>query len=272
MKITDYPTLKIYRRLLLLLFACLSLPVIAKAQGSIGGNLYGYYGNGYGYRSSAAAYYNPYSRSVSRSMRTVFARRRAQSNVPQNSPRPTVKRPVIDKPKIIAGASTSFRPASSPIAPLKLAKKLGKGSLEEDRKWEEFFAFTLQGYETIAKEKGAPLDDVAHAMNYFIHNNYMVYHDGQGMSDEQFEGLSTFVRESLLEDEDFQHLSARNKQEMYEMVAIMGGVTLNGYTYARDHKDPKQQAQMKSMAKDLLESYLGAPLDKIRFTANGIEY
>lgn len=172
-----------------------------------------------------------------------------------------------------ATATTTFRPVSSqPLMPHQLAVKQADGSPERLRNFEKMFTDALVDYKAAVRAKGAPLNDVARAMSFFIYNNYMVCNKGQGISQSQLESLRDYVREVFLHDGKFQQMSAREKQEMYESLAIWGSVPLAGYLEGQRLNNPQLQAESERNARTLLEGTLGTSLDRVRFTENGIEY
>ncbi len=170
-------------------------------------------------------------------------------------------------------ASTTFRPFSSqPLMPHKMALDQAHGSPERLQHFEKMFTDSLVDYKAAVRAKGAPLNDVARAMSFFIYNTYYVSTGGHAPTDSQIEPMRDFVRQVLLHDQKFQRMSAREKQEMYESLAIWASVTMGGYQIGKEDKRPELQAEMQRIARYLLEQTLGVPVEQIRFTENGLEY
>jgi hypothetical protein len=172
-----------------------------------------------------------------------------------------------------ATGSTTFRPVSvQPLMPHQLALKQADGSSEKLRNFEKMFSDALTDYKAAVRAKGLPLNDVARAMSFFIYNNYSVAMQGQGPTQAQLEALRDYVREVYLHDQKFQQMSAREKQEIYESLAIWGSIPMAGYLEGKRLNDTRLQAESQRNARTLLEETLGTTLDRIRFTENGIEY
>lgn len=169
-----------------------------------------------------------------------------------------------------ANASTTFRPVSGTILPQQMAAKLAK-SPQDRQELEQAFLKCLNYYKEIANANGVALNDVARASSFYIEANYIVYSGSQGLTPEQGKGLRRSVIAALSEDANFQAMSAREKQKLYETAAIMGAYVVIGHDMAEKKNDRKAAAEFQQLAKESLEKLLG-PIDKVRFTDNGIEF
>lgn len=250
----------------MIILAC-GMASSAKAQGTTGSNAYGYYGNTYGYRSSVAAYHNPYSHTVGESLRA-----RSSSSSDSRSATMGARNSGSNSGSYRRAASgtTTFRPIGGTIMPQQLAAELTK-SPQDRQELEQAFVKCLNYYKEIANANGVVLNDVARASSFYIEANYMVYSGSQGLTPEQGKGLRSSVTAALGEDAKFQAMSAREKQKMYETAAIMGAYVINGHDLAEKKNDRKAAAEFQQLAKENLEKLLG-PIDKVSFTDNGIEF
>jgi hypothetical protein len=199
-----------------------------------------------------------------------------------------------------AKSVTAFSPASGRILPARLSGATGKSATEISNARQIFDMF-LSNYEKTAFNDGFPPNDLAYGFSFFIVNNYIIYHDLQEKSPadkalmspsgdpllamqhsySKKAGAVTSTAEKAVYQQVKTFLSAnpaitkltdRQKQEFTEMLAIV--TVTNYYTYemAGKNKNAEVYAKAQSAAKQSLEKLLGAPADKIKITAQGLEY
>ncbi|MET0646042.1 MAG: DUF6683 family protein [Pyrinomonadaceae bacterium] len=249
---------------LAVVFAC-ALAVPARAQ---------YYGGAsssdlLGYRSSAGHYYG---RSLGSKVRSNAARRRGQppprpataKSGPLSSPNKTP----VSTPRASAGPTT-FQPVAPMLAPRQLAAKASA----EQKEVEKFYSELLEDYKALARRKGLPQNDVARAASFALAVSHDVYSgEGRELGQRQLEGLREQMREVLSEDADFQRLSDREKQELFEGYAILGMYISTLYDGARRANHQKGIEQLRQMARTHLEETFGVPVERVTFTDAGVDY
>jgi hypothetical protein len=193
---------------------------------------------------------------------------------------------------------TQFRHAGQPLVPKMLAQRAGGGASQQQEA-ERFFQSMLDLYDRTAQNDGFPANDVAYAMEYFVVNGYMVYHDlhdvpyekdprvrkGQGsfdrlqilaekkalkptLTDER--AVYTQIQSTLASNPEVQKMSDRQKQELTEVLAIMLGVNYSAYMKGVNAEDERLLAQARESAKENLEKLIGVPIAKIRIDASGL--
>lgn len=197
-----------------------------------------------GYRSSAGHYYN---RSLGSKMRSQIKRRSSQ------------KRPATT-------GTTTFRPVAPMLAPQQLAAKAGKDAKEIER----YYAELLEQYKELSQLKKLPENDVARAASFAVIVSHDVYSASGDLSERQIEALREQMREVIAGDAEFQQLSDRQKQELYEGYAILG-MYLSG-AKALKTDNPALTAELRRMAQTFLEETFNAPVDQLVFTHSGVEY
>ena len=134
--------------------------------------------------------------------------------------------------------ATVFQPVAPAFVPQELAARLGKTS--QDQKYiEELLTRCLNFYTDMAREKNVPLNDVARALNYFIATNYFVYTQGAGPTQEQMDATREMIRANMVQDESFQRLSDREKQQSYETLIVIAGFVDLGYGSAKQSGNQK---------------------------------
>lgn len=166
------------------------------------------------------------------------------------------------------GGATTFRPVAARLIPQRLAVKTPAHREEAER----FFAGLLNTYRDILREKGAPENDVARAASFAVANSYSVYHDGRFLTSRQLEGLREQMHEVFAEDSQFQHLTDREKQELYESYAIIGMYVSAIYDSAVRDGDQKVIVQIRELARKHLEETFGRSVNQLNFTDDGVEY
>ena len=167
------------------------------------------------------------------------------------------------------GQGTVFHASQPPFVPQQLAERLGK-TKQERQDIEGILTECLKFYSDTAKQKGMPLNDVARALNYFISANYFVYSSGAGPTPEQMRATRDSIRASMVQDDAFQRMSDKQKQEAYETLIVLAGVVDLGTGTARKNGDTNAAAQFREIAKRNLEALLGAPVGKIYFAKDGL--
>lgn len=127
-----------------------------------------------------------------------------------------------------------------------------------------FFQSLLDLYRKTAATDGFPANDVAYAMEYFVVNGYMTYHD---LHDVPYEkdprvrrGAQPLDRVAL----------AAEKQELAEALAIGFGTTYAAYMRGVHAGDEALMAQARRTAGEQLERLVGAPAARIRIDESGL--
>jgi hypothetical protein len=223
-----------------------------------------------GYRSSAGHYYN---RSLGSKVRSNATRRRTRPQTPPQRPsggKPTTAgtptRPASSTRP--APGATTFNPVAPSVAPQQLAAKV----TAERKETEQFYAGLLESYREMLRERGLPENDVARAASFAVSVSYSVYSDGRFLSEQQLAGLREQMREVFSEDAEFQRLSDRDKQELYESYAIIGMYLSSIYDGARKAGHQKGVEQMRHLARTQLEETFGASAEQLAFTEDGVKY
>jgi hypothetical protein len=166
-------------------------------------------------------------------------------------------------------ATTVFHSVQPAFVPRQFAERLGK-TADEQKYIETVLMKCLNFYTDSAREKGVPLNDVARALNYYIATNYYVYSLGAGPNQAEMDATRDNIRANMLSDETFLQMSDRQKQEAYETLIVLAGFVDLGYGTARKTGDQNTADQFRDMAKHNLETLLGASVDKMHFTKDGL--
>lgn len=181
------------------------------------------------------------------------------------------------------------------ILPPKLSKNAGDQG-QTQRMLDEFIGL----YKQTAAKDGFPANEVAYAFQYFVVNNYQIYHDlidvpaeldpRARRAKDGFERIQILSEKKLLQVSPFQEkvifeqfrgVMAQNpelakmtdsqKQEASEVLAIMFGVNFAVYMQGIRNRDDALANQARQAARDGLEKLLGAPIDRIKITNGGLE-
>ncbi|HKP73680.1 MAG TPA: DUF6683 family protein [Pyrinomonadaceae bacterium] len=167
--------------------------------------------------------------------------------------------------------ATTFRPVAPSIYPQQLARDAATNDAER-KEMEAVFAMCLRNYEANMRRQNQPVKDVARAVSYFVGVNYNVLHGGGSVTPAQGVALRTEIKAALGEDEGFARLSDREKQQIYETMAVLAEYVALNMSVA-DERGNKQLADAtRDMAKDNLEKLLGASAANIRITDRGLEF
>lgn len=168
-------------------------------------------------------------------------------------------------------AATSFKPVARSVVPQKIAAQIGK-TPQEQQEYERDIDQLLKFYESYVQDSQWQLNDVAHAMSYYIGANYYVYTDGKEISDRKRSALYQTVSKFLVTNKDYLALNDAEKQEMYEAMAIQGSLPLLGYKSAVTEGNKEASQGFRQNAQQNLESLFGVPVAKVQFTDDGIVF
>lgn len=187
---------------------------------------------------------------------------------------------------------SSFAHSGNAVLPRKLAAKLGAQT-------EPHFIALISLYEQTARKDGFPPHDLAYALEYFLVNSYMTYHnlhDVEYSKDprvkggkDMFERLTLINEKKALKVVPYQEravyqqfkaalasnatvgrMSDREKQELTELLAITFGVNFNAYMDAVNREDDRDIQLARQQAKTNLEKLTGVPVDSIRIDSTGL--
>lgn len=196
------------------------------------------------------------------SLRAAINRSSTRTNSSANTP--------VRRTPGVKTATTFFRPVSPPFVPQQLAAQLGK-TPEQRQAYTRGFAEALKFYEDVARQQGVPLNDVARAMTFLFIMSEHAYTGGKPLTDKQAVALREQLQNALERDEHFQSLGDRDKQQMYETMAIMGGFTIMTKMAAEQRGDKEAASEIRQFAKQNLEQILGVSAERLAFTDRGLE-
>jgi len=171
----------------------------------------------------------------------------------------------------VAAAQTTFRPVAASIMPQRLATQMGR-TPEERARLEKFFAGLLKDYKEMAVERRAPLNDVARASSFAVGTSYDVYNEGRLLGERAFQSMREQMYDALAASRKFQALDDRQRQEMYESYVILGMFVSAAYESANKSHDAELAAKMRKLARIQLEGAFGVPVERLRFTDEGVRF
>ena len=190
---------------------------------------------------------------------------------------------------------TAFRAAPNNALPKMLA-----GKSNNARETEQVLDGFIDLYRLTARKDGFPANDLAYAFEYFVVNNYMIYHDLydfppdkdprarrardgferiQILNDKKLMQISLAgertvyqqFREVLAANAEIQKMTDAQKQEATELLAIMFGINFAAYQKGVNDGDDKLTDQSRRLAKEGLEKLLGVSIGQIKITDSGLE-
>lgn len=170
-----------------------------------------------------------------------------------------------------AAALTTFKPVAPSIMPQRLAAQMGRTPQERD-KLEKFFTLLLTDYKELAVKRGAPLNDVARASSFAVGTSYDVYYAGSPLGDKAFQAARRQMYEAMAESPKFRAMGDRERQEMYESYIILGQFVSAAYESANHANDKALADKMHDLARILLEGAFGVPVERLRFTDEGVRF
>ena len=198
-----------------------------------------------------------------------------------------------------AGGDSVFKASPNNALPKIFAAKT-VGGTQNQRQTEQVFDTFISLYKQTAQKDGFPANDLAYAFQYFVVNNYQIYHDLVDLPLEQdprakrardgFDRIKIMNDKKLMQvsmtqeraiynqfrtmlssNAELQKMTDAQKQEASELFAIMFGVNFTGYMKGVSTPDDRLAEQARQMAREGLEKLLGVPIDQIKITNNGLE-
>ena len=166
---------------------------------------------------------------------------------------------------------------------------------------EKLFDFALNTYKDTAKKDGFPANDLAYAFEYFVVNNYNIYHDLVEVPYEKdprakrgkdgFDRIAIMGEKKVLMIKPFQEtavyeqfkavlaananvqkMTDAQKQQAAEVCAVMLGVNFAVYMQGINNEDEKMLEQARQSAKQGLEKLFGVSIEKIKIGNDGVEF
>ncbi|MBK8057055.1 MAG: hypothetical protein IPK33_03960 [Gemmatimonadetes bacterium] len=197
-----------------------------------------------------------------------------------------------------AANPSAFRHSGAPILPAVLSERAAAGSARDASV--RFFGSLLDLYTRTARTDGFPEHDLAYALEYYVVNTYMTYHDlhevpydkdprikrsadplerlqllaekkALKVSMSQERAVFNQIRGMLAANPSIARLSDREKQEATELLAIMMGVNYSTYMRGVETGDDRLLQEARQGARQNLERLLGLPVDRIKIGSKGLE-
>lgn len=195
---------------------------------------------------------------------------------------------------------TAFKESPNNSITATIAKAVGSNTqTQQDAK--QKFDYFISFYKQTAAKDGFPANDLAYAFEYFVVNNYNVYHDLVKVPYEKdpwikragnnsFDRLAAMDKKKLLqvslvmemkvynqfkdllsENADVQKMSDAQKQEVTELLAIITGFNFMSYAKGINDENEELTGQGRKMAKEGLEKLFGTPIETIKINYKGLE-
>lgn len=166
----------------------------------------------------------------------------------------------------VPGSSTVVQISSAAVMPAKLAAHL---PAQQQPSATRTYQQVLDGYRQIETRLRVPRNDLAGAVAAFIAGSWMAYRD-RDLPDEHFAPLVRQMRQIIGSNADFRAAGQREKQEMYEQMAILGTSMALTREGLKRQPDARTQARMRDAAKGYLEQFLKTDADRVDISAQGL--
>ncbi|MCC6243532.1 MAG: hypothetical protein IT353_11875 [Gemmatimonadaceae bacterium] len=194
---------------------------------------------------------------------------------------------------------TQFRESATTTIPALLSgKSAGLAGTSDDAR--RLFTSYIDLYKTTARTDRFPANDLAYAMEYYVVNNWQIYHDLVSVPLENdpralrakdgFDRIAVMAEKKTLQVSPYQEravyeqfraklgasadvraMTDAQKQEATELLATLFGVNFAVYMQGVNARNDRVAQQGRDMARQGLEKLLGVPINKMRITNNGLE-
>jgi hypothetical protein len=155
----------------------------------------------------------------------------------------------------------AFKPGKSTVA-TQLGDALGT-TPEEKAAVAMLATETRKAFEAQPETK-AWRNNVAGALAFFIIGNATIASGGEEPSDATSQALFTAINQTLDESPDFAKASAKDKQQLYEVLIGFTGLPLAIYTEGKERGDEAQVKRAQELAAKLLELVLKVDASKVQ--------
>jgi hypothetical protein len=192
---------------------------------------------------------------------------------------------------------TAFR-QSAYILPKALAA-MGGSDPKTRTETDQLVKQMLDLYRQTASNDGFPANDLAYAFEYFVVNNYQVYHNLLDINadpkiariDDPLARLQALkvkeqmkvtlpqeriiydqFRRVLSENVEVKKMTDAQKQQAAELLAVMTGMAYMQFSQGSRNKSDVQMENGRQTAKTNLEKFAGVSAERIGITSNGLEF
>ena len=198
-----------------------------------------------------------------------------------------------------AAEPTQFRESATTTVPALLSGK-STGITRTPEEARRLFTSYIDLYKTTARTDGFPANDLAYALEYYVVNNWQIYHDLVSVPYEKdprarravdgFDRIAVMAKKKTLQVTPYQEralytqfrarlgtsadvlaMTDAQKQEATELLATLFGINFAAYMKGVDALDDAQAQVGRDMARQGLEKLLGVPIAKMRITNSGLE-
>lgn len=157
--------------------------------------------------------------------------------------------------------SGAFRPGKSTVAK-QLGDAIGSNP-EEKAALAQIAEATKQAFEA-QPETQKWKNNVAGALTFFMLSNVVIATDSPEPSDEASQALFQAINLALDSTPELAKASAKDKQQLYDLLIAFTGLPLAIYTDARERGDAAQMKQAKELAAQLLQLVLKVDAKSIK--------
>ena len=164
-------------------------------------------------------------------------------------------------------AALTFRPAPDSPVPSRLAERWGDDA-DDRQKMARLFKEFLEFYQQAARKEGLPYN-LAHALTFVIALNYATA-TGRLLTQEQVQALFQDLVVNLAGDPQSRQWTDRQKQEMYETLVISAMYASSLNSLGEENNEGELVELARKLAREQLTEILGAPLEKLQFTPQGL--
>lgn len=147
--------------------------------------------------------------------------------------------------------ATDFRPTVRRLLPNVLAESTPGTNAEQKQALSNIYNLSLDAF-----EKEARKNNVAYALTFLLGASLQIV-TGQEIPDQEAEQLAHEVNEALAAAPEFQRLSAKEKQAIYEVCVITGGFMMTLHQLAVEQRDDRLKQQAKDLAQSIVSGFLG---------------
>jgi hypothetical protein len=175
-------------------------------------------------------------------------------------------------PRLPSRSRASGTSGFAPVAPYLMPKQLAQRTPAHSKEAERFFAGLLGSYSSMAQRKGVQPNDVSRAASFIISSLLYISNDGRVADAAQLEGLRRQMREIFSSDPEFQRLSNRQRQELYESYVIQAMHLTGLFEDAKRQDDKMRLREIQLGARRNIEELLGVRWNAVQLTQQGIVF
>lgn len=180
-----------------------------------------------------------------------------------------LRRQQLGRQNIKSGKATTRFAAVAPFSLSEWVTRCGAKTPEMRRQYAAELTLQQAIWKQEAQARGANTQDMAESLALGFVLSWEAYTGGKRATDAQYRGIAADFRKTLLKDADFQGMTAKDKQYLYEEQMVHATDAVRLLREANKTSDDATKQKAREGGKRYLTRWWDKPADTLRTTATG---